>query len=87
MKGYSLIKDNNLELVPAKVLRAALSSLEGLIGKSFTENLFNELLRLGIDLSSDSESYFLHELREGLDIIFGVEAAELIMERIKKSLK
>ena len=67
-------------------LRNAILKVEVLLGTSITRYLIEELEKMGIDLSNEGESYFLHEIREGLDLIFGVEAAELLMEQIKKEL-
>jgi hypothetical protein len=41
---------------------------------------------MGIELSDERESYFLHEIREALDLVFGIETAELLMERLEKDL-
>jgi hypothetical protein len=72
--------------VPVIKLNEALSSLERMIGRAFADNLRSNMIKVGIDLSDENQSYFLHELREVLDVIFGTEAAELLIERIRKEL-
>ena len=52
-----------------------------------TRNLIEEIENLGIHLSDENENYFLHEIREALDIIFGVQAAEKVMKSLIKSAK
>ena len=72
--------------MPATELKRALRSIEGLIGKSFTDNLFSELVKAGIDLSNQHESYYLDEIRDVLDFIFGKDASELLIGKIRKDL-
>jgi DcmR-like sensory protein len=74
------------EPVPAARLKEVFQKLEGLIGRTYTEEIIEELKQLGIDLSGKRESYFLHEIHEALDLIFGLDAAELLMERLKTEL-
>jgi hypothetical protein len=72
--------------IPVIKLNEALSSLERMIGRALADNLRSNMIKAGINLSDENQSYFLHELREVLDVIFGKEAAELLIERIRKEL-
>jgi hypothetical protein len=46
-----------------------------------------ELLRLDIDLSSDAKTYSLNQIKDAFSIIFGVEAANLLIENLRRELK
>jgi hypothetical protein len=52
-----------------------------------TDSVLEGLKRLGIDLSDEAKSYSLHEIKEALVVIFGEEATELLIERIKKDTR
>jgi hypothetical protein len=73
--------------VPALELRNAIKMLHPTLGVVITRNLIEEIENLGIHLSDENENYFVHEIREALDIIFGVQAAEIVMKAIIKSLR
>jgi hypothetical protein len=72
--------------ISALQLKQALSKLQSLLGSNITQNLIEKLENMGIEVSNDHEVYFLHEIREALDIIFGKEAAEILMQRIALDL-
>ena len=72
--------------IPAKELRHALFALEDLLGESLIEDLIESLKDLGIDLSSETYSYSIHEVKEALAKPFGNEAADLLIERIRKDI-
>lgn len=78
--------DYEIEPISATRLDKAVQSLERMIGADFTDKLRKELAKAGIDLSDRSESYFLHELIEGLQLIFGPPATDILIDRIRKDL-
>jgi hypothetical protein len=57
-----------------------------MLGIVITQNLIEQIEDMGIELSNDNEVYFLHEIREALDIIFGMEAADIVMGPIRNIL-
>jgi hypothetical protein len=61
--------------------------MEDLLGRQMTDSVLEGLKRLGIDLSDEAKSYSLHEIKEALVVIFGEEATELLIERIKKDTR
>jgi hypothetical protein len=73
--------------IAALELKQALSKLKDLLGATITQNLITKLENMGIELSNDKEAYSLHEIREALDIIFGIDASEILMQRIAKDLR
>jgi hypothetical protein len=56
------------------------------LGRSTTKLLIEHLKREGIDLSSEQESYSLHEIRDSLARLVGIETADLLVERLRKDL-
>jgi len=79
--------DYALEPIPALELRNAIKMLHPTLGVVITRNLIEEIENLGIHLADENENYFVHEIREALDIIFGIHAAEIVMKAIIKSLR
>ncbi|MEW6605120.1 MAG: hypothetical protein AB1351_10610 [Thermoproteota archaeon] len=77
--------DYNSQPMPAIELKNAILSLERVIGRSFAETLLDALEESGIDLSG-SRRYSLHQIKKELVNIFGNEAAELLMPKIRKNL-
>ena len=73
--------------MPALQLRNAIKMLYPTLGVVITRNLIEEIENLGIHLSDENENYFLHEIREALDMIFGMQAAEIVMKAMIKSLR
>lgn len=71
------------EPITARKLKEALAKLESLVGRAVTDVLVDEMKRRGIDLSSN-KSYFLKEIHGVFDVLFGQDAAKLIMERLEK---
>ena len=72
------------DAIPALDLKTVIPGLQNMIGRSFTYNILSELAQAGVDLSNKSESYFLHEVRETLDFIFGRDAAEVLIENQRR---
>ena len=50
------------------------------------EQVFENLKEYGVDLDDKKETYQLEELKDGLAAIFGLRAAELLMQKIRKDL-
>lgn len=78
--------DNNDEPIPTIELRNVFKTLENMLGVPSTRCLLEEIENMGMKLSNDKESYSLHEIREVLEVIFGTDVAELLIDRIRKEI-
>jgi hypothetical protein len=83
LDSHVLAYNTGQEPITARKLKEDLAKLESLVGRAVTDVLVDEMKRRGIDLSSN-KSYFLKEIHGVFDVLFGQDAAKLIMERREK---
>jgi hypothetical protein len=73
----------NDRLFPASELKTAVEGSLSILGGSLTRALIEDLTKEGIDLSSTTRSYSVAQLEKGLGKLFGKDATDLLMERVK----
>jgi hypothetical protein len=71
--------------IAASKLGSAILGLETTLGRAFAEDILIALEDAGIDLSQ-SKKYSLNQIKKELVGIFGEDATELLMPRIRKNL-
>ena len=81
-------EENNAANISSKRVLRALKDLEYILGKASTAELIDELHSHGISVLDPTESSFtLDQIKAALVKIFGQDAADLLSERLEKSLK
>ena len=73
----------NDRLFTAVELKAAVEASLSILGGTLTRTLIEDLTKEGIDLGSTTTSYSVAQLEMGLGKLFGKDATELLMERVK----
>jgi hypothetical protein len=67
-------------------LKAAVEESLSILGGSLTRALVEDLSNEGVDLGSNTSSYSVAQLETGLGKLFGKDATELLMDRVKDHL-
>lgn len=73
------------DLIPSLELMNAILGLDAILGRAFAESIIEALEESGLEFSR-SKRYSLNQIKKELTSIFGKEATELLMPRIRKNL-
>ena len=69
------------------VLKNVMDELLDLLGQQTKPTILKDMKSNGIDLDDPSASYSLHEIRRYFHLAFGGDAAELLVDTLRKSLE
>ena len=78
--------NNNDERIHSERWLIAFTKLNGLLGKVLVETIINSLKYHGIDVTDKSKFYSIDDIQAGFDKMFGSDASQLIVERLKVEL-
>lgn len=76
-------KNNRDERYSGAELRIALDQSLDILGRSVTEAIIEEMAKNGIDLGSKTSSYSIAQIERQFEEMFGEDASQLLVERIK----
>jgi hypothetical protein len=79
--------DNNKVKIHSTELLSALKKLHGMLGRVLVECIVTSLEHHGIDLRDKSKFYSLNEIQEAFNKMFGTDASQLLLQRLKRELR
>ena len=78
--------DNNKIKIHSAELLSALKKLHDMLGRELVECMVTSLEHHGIALRDKSKFYSLHEIQEAFNKMFGSDASQLLLQRLKREL-
>ena len=78
--------DQNDEKIHSKEMLKAFRKLDSLLSKPLVDAIINSLKFNGVVFSDMGNTYSLNEILQAFSKMFGPEASELLLQRLKKEL-
>jgi predicted xylose isomerase-like sugar epimerase len=78
--------DNNKVKIHSAELLSALKKLNDMLGRELVECMVTSLEHRGIALRDKSKFYSLSEIQEAFNKMFGSDASQLLLQRLKREL-
>jgi hypothetical protein len=78
--------NNNGTKIHSERLLIALTKLNDLLGKVLVKQIINSLKYHGVDLGDESKFYSINDIHAALAKMFGPDASQLLVERLKVEL-